>query len=143
MLRLVRAIGRLDELIVLRTQDDRIDTHGMVVLIILYRHLTLSIRSQVRHQLRLMLAYLSQLEEQRIREVERSRQIVGRLGRCLAKHHALVASSLLLRVGTVHTTVDVVTLIVDSTQYATATSVKAVLRLVVPDTIYHTPHGRI
>lgn len=45
MLRLVRVVGRLDKLIVLRAQDDRVNAHGVVILIILYRHLTLGVRS--------------------------------------------------------------------------------------------------
>lgn len=45
MLRLARVVDRLNRLIVLCAQDDHVNAHGVVIPIILYRHLTLSVKS--------------------------------------------------------------------------------------------------
>ena len=64
-----------------------------------------------------------------MRQVERKRHIVLRLIGSISKHHTLVASTLVHRILTLHTAVDVGTLLMNGREHATRITLKHVLTL--------------
>ena len=90
----------------LRTQHDRVNTNRLVLLIILDGDLRFAVRTKIGHLLT-FLADTRECIDQRVRQIQRQRHVVIRLVRRVTEHHALVTRSLLLRVGTTHTHVDI------------------------------------
>ena len=82
------------------------------------RHLALCVRTEIGHHLA-FLADVGQRSHNEMGQVERHRHIVLCLIGGIAKHHALVASSLVIIVLAVHAAVDIGTLLVDGSQDAT------------------------
>ena len=68
-------------------------------------------------------------------QVERDGHIVLRLIGGITKHHTLVASTLLVLVAVVDTTIDVGTLLMDGTEDTTRVAVELVLRLRIADAL--------
>jgi len=60
-LRFGSRISRLDEVVVLGADDDRVDTQGLTFVGVLYRHLALSVGAEVGHEVKLLLANASEL----------------------------------------------------------------------------------
>ena len=67
-----------------------------------------------------------------MRQIERHRHQVLCLVAGIAEHHALVAGTLFVLIAIVHTTVDIVALLMDGGQYAARVAVELVLGLGVP-----------
>ena len=118
----------LVKLVVLGADDDSIDALGNTLIAILHRHLALGIRTQVGHHLT-FLADVGQGAHDEMGQIEGDRHQALRLVGGIAKHHALIASSLVLIFLTIHATVDVGTLLVDGSENATGVAVKLVLGL--------------
>ena len=95
---------------------DGVDALWYAFLRILYGYLALRVGAQVCHLLAL-LAYVSEHAHDELCDVERYGHIVLGLVSGVAEHHALVAGTLLLLVGTRHTAVDIVRLLVDGCEH--------------------------
>ena len=133
---LANAIG-LDELIVLSTYYYSVDANRLVgLVIILNRHLTLSIRTKIRDNT--TLAQGSEFAQQHVCKVKRERHIVKSLVAGITKHHALIAGSLVLLAFAVHTTVDVATLLMYCREHTARVAIKLVLALSITYLIYDT-----
>ena len=105
------------KLIVLRRDDNGIDTLGDTLVAVLNGHLTLGIRAQVGHHLA-FLADVGQRTHDEVCQVQRhGHQALGLVGG-ISEHHTLVAGTLLVLVAIVHAAVDVLALLVDGGQYA-------------------------
>ena len=125
---LAAGLGGGDELVVLGRYDDGVDTAGTAVVVILHRHLTLGVGTQIGHLLALA-ANLGQHNHQVVRQREgQGHEGVG-LVVGIAEHHALVAGTLLLGIGAHHAAVDVGALLVDGGEDAAALGVKLILSL--------------
>ena len=129
---------RHNELVVLSAYHNGMYALWLAIITIFNRHLTLGVRTQISHLLAVrtdighhlpLPADVSQHPQNAMREVERQRDTILRFVRSITKHHTLVASTLLLRVLTFHTTVDVTALFVDGIQHTTTFAVKLVRRL--------------
>ena len=68
------------------------------------------------------------------------RHVLFSVTACIAEHHSLVTRTLLLRVGTYHTSIDICALLVDCREYTARVTVEHVVRLVVADTVNHITH---
>ena len=116
----------------LRTQHDRIDTNRLVLLIKLDGDLRFAVRTKISH----LLSFLADTREcidQRVRQIQSQRHVVIRLVRRVTEHHALVTRSLLLRVGTTHTHVDIGRLRMQRRQYTATLRFELILRFCVTD----------
>ena len=92
--------------------NDGVDALRDVVVAILYGYLRLRVWTQIGHNLS-FLAYLGKSLHEQVGKVERNRYIAVCLVSGIAKHHALVASSLFFFYLTRDTHVDVGTLFVN------------------------------
>ncbi len=117
-----------DARVVLRRDDNGINTHRLVLVVILDSHLTLGIGAQVGH-LRALLADMGQCINYGVRHVEREGHVVLRFHRGVTEHHALVARTLRHLRRTAHAHIDVRRLRVNSRQDTTALRLKLILRL--------------
>ena len=81
---------------VLRRHNDRVEAHGLVVVVVLDGDLSLAIRTQVGD--RPVLANLGQTTREVVREVNRERHQLGGVVARVAEHQALVAGALLVEV---------------------------------------------
>ena len=90
---------------------------GNASVTVLYGHLALGVGTQIGHNLSL-LSNLGQCTHDEVRQVERHGHQALRLVGGIAEHHTLVAGSLVFVVLAVHTTVDVLALLMDGCQYA-------------------------
>ena len=117
----------------LGTDDDGIDTQGLPLVRILDRHLTLGVGTEVRHQVKLLLADTGEFLQESMRQVKRQRHQRRRLTTGVAEHDPLVACSLLLGCEALDTTVDISALPMDSGEDSTAIGVEAISALVVAD----------
>ena len=116
------------ELVVLRRDDDGIDALGNACIAILDGDLTLGVRTQIGHHLTL-LADLCEGAHDEMREVERhGHEILGLVGG-IAEHHTLVASALLVLVAIIDTAVDVLALLMDSSEDTAGVAVELVFGL--------------
>ena len=104
----------LVKLVVLRADHDGVDALGDAGIAVLYRHLTLGIRTQIGHHLS-FLADIGQRAHDEVGQIETDGHIALRLVGGVAEHHTLIASTLLVLVAVVDTAVDVGTLLVDGT----------------------------
>ena len=127
-LSLLRVVSRLDKLIMLCRNHNGIDTNRTAVVIIFYSHLALRVRTQVSHHLTFT-ADFSQYHQQLMCQVERQRHIVFSFIGSVAEHHTLVAGTLIHRVLTFHSTVNVRALFVNSREYATRVTFEHILTL--------------
>ena len=124
-------VGGLDKLVMLGAHHDGVDTHRTVCgTVVLNRHLTLGIGTQVRHQAAVA-TYLSQLVHQAVGQLEGERHERRCLIARITEHHALVASALLGEFGTLHATVDVVALLMQRAEHAARLAVEFQLTVVV------------
>ena len=105
--------------------------------VVFYGELRLRVRSQVRHQLRGLLAYLRKYLQGLVRECERQRHVLVRVAACVAEHHALVPGPLLVRVCHDHPAVDVLALLVQGGEHPAGVPVEHVVRLVVANPVDH------
>ena len=131
-----RIVCGKDELVVLCAHHNGVNTHGCVVVVIFYGHLTLGIGAQIGHLLSFATNFGQHLQ-QAVREVERKGHVVLCLIGGIAEHHTLVAGTLLFAVLTVHTTVDVTALFVNSREHTTGIALEHVLALGVADAVDH------
>ena len=114
--------------------DDGVDAHGLVLLVVFDGHLALGIGAQVGHHAALA-PYVGQHAQQSVGQVQGQRHVVLRLVGGVAKHHALVAGALVLAVLTVDAAVDVVALFVDGGEHAAGVALEHVLTLGVSDAV--------
>ena len=124
----------LVKFVVLGRDDDGVDTLGHTCVTILHGDLALRVGTQVSHHLTL-LADVGQRAHDKVGQVERDGHVRLRLISGVAEHHALVAGTLLLLVGTIDATVDVLALLVDGTEDAARVAVELVLRLRITDAL--------
>ena len=128
----------------LSAHHDGVYPTWLVVLTIFDSHLALGIGAQIGSHLAVgthighhptLPADVSQHAQDAVREVERQRHAVFRLVGGIAKHHALVASTLFLWVFALHTAVDVATLLMNGIEHSTALSVELIGRLRVANAV--------
>ena len=117
------------ELVVLGAHYNGMHTHRMMVRGELDGELRLGVRPQVRHHLRLVVAYIRQDLQQAVGERKGEGHVVFGVTAGVAEHHALVAGALLLLNGTDYAAVDVGALLVDGADDAAAGSVETVFGL--------------
>lgn len=135
---LLVAVDSLDKIIMLRRNDNRVYTDRLAVLIIFYRHLAFGVRTKISH----FLAFatdVGQHAQDSVAEVKRQRHIILRLVRGIAEHHALVSRTLVHRVLTFHTAVDVRTLFMNGREHAATLGLELVFGLGITDTADGTP----
>ena len=118
----------------LSRNHDGINALWNIVVGVLYGNLALRVWTKISHHLAL-LADSSQLLHDQLSQVEGNRHVVVCLIGSITEHHALVASTLVLIFLTAHATVDVVTLLMDSSQHTTRVAIKLVLALGVTDVL--------
>ena len=94
------------KVVVLRAEHDGLDAHGGAIVVVLNGDLALRIGTQIGHDLALF-PNVRQLTEQTMRQFQSQWHVVVRLAARVAKHHALVACPLILRIGALHALVDV------------------------------------
>ena len=138
------AVGGRDEIIVLGGDHDGVDAHGMVVVVVFYRHLALGVGAQVALALsfgsdishgRLLAADFREFLQEMVAEAYGERDIDRGLVAGVAEHHSLVAGALFLGVGTLHAAVNVGALLVHGREYATRFAVEFQCRVVVADRV--------
>ena len=127
--------SRHNKLVVLGAHHDGVHALRLAIIPIFNRHLTLGIRSQIRHFLAVgtdighhlsLPADVSQHLQDAMREVERQRHTVLRLVRGITKHHALITRTLIFRILAFHASVNVTTLFMDGIQHATTLPIKLI-----------------
>ena len=118
VLRCLRRVARGDKIIVLGADNDCVDAHRMIMLVIFHCHLTLGVGTQICHFL-MLAADGAQLAEDRMGEVEGQRHVVLGLVAGIAKHHSLVAGALLVRILALYASVDVGALLMDGVEHTT------------------------
>ena len=122
------------ELIVLSRNDYGIDTHWTVLLIIFDSHLTLGIRTKIRHKVGL-LTNLGKFDKEELAQFEGQRHIVVALVGRITEHHSLVACALKGFLMANDSTVDVIALLVDGTENTTAVAIEFILSLGIADAV--------
>lgn len=106
--------------------DDGIDAHRAVVLVVFDSHLALGIGAEISHVYTLA-ADFGKGHHQRVAQRERQGYIERRLVGGVAEHHALVSGALLEGLVALNATVDVGTLLVHGKQHAARVAVEAQL----------------
>ena len=125
-----------DELVVLCTEHNSVDADRDIVIAVFDGHLALGIRSEISH-LFLLATNFSQHNQQAVSQIQTERHIIVGLVGSIAKHHALVARSLVFANLTIHTSIDVCTLFVNGREDSTRISFEHVLCLGVADAVDH------
>ena len=120
------------KLIMLRGDDDGINTLRNTIVTILYCYLTLGIRAQIGHLLS-FLANLSKSTHNKMGKIQGYRHQVLCFICSVTKHHSLIASSLILVILTIHTTIDVIALLVNGCQDTAGVPIKLILCLRIAD----------
>nr|GFC25831.1 hypothetical protein [Tanacetum cinerariifolium] len=120
------------EVVVLRADNDGFDGLGVVVVGVANGYLAFGVGAQVSHLLP-KLADNRQLLQQAVRQVERQRHIVICFVGGIAKHHALVAGTLLFGGLAHHALVDVGRLLVQAVHHLAGVGVEEIFGLVVAD----------
>ena len=123
---LTASFGCGDELIVLRGDNNGIDSHGVVAIVVFHRYLALCIGAEIGHHLPLA-ADARERNHQVVSQGERQRHVVVGLIIGITKHHTLVASTLIFCINTLNTAIDVGTLLVNGTENATAFRVEFII----------------
>jgi len=131
-----RVISRLNKVIVLRRNNNSINTDRSSVVVIFNRHLALGVRTEVGHHL-FFAADISQHLQNAVCQIKRKRHIVFCLVRCIAEHHALIARTLFHRVLTLYATVDVGTLLMNGRKHTARVTFEHVLSFSVTDFLNH------
>ena len=121
-----------DKLVVLRAHHNGINALRAAFVVVLNSHLALGVGTEVSHFLALA-AYLGKHREEFVGKGERQGHISVGLVAGVAEHHALVAGTLLLRLGAVDAAVDVCALLMDSREDAAAFGLKLIGGLGVTD----------
>ena len=116
------------KLVVLSGNDNGINALGHASIAVLHGHLAFRVGTEIGHHPS-FLPDVCQRAHDEVGQVERHRHIALCLVGSIAKHHSLVACSLLLLVAIVNTSADVTTLLVDGTEDAAGVSVELILRL--------------
>ena len=130
------------EFVVLGAQDDGMHFQGLVRLpVVLDGELALGIRSQVGHQLDLVVADIGEDFQQFVAQVQRKRHVVFGVPAGVAEHHALVAGALLVFAGAFHAAVDVGALFMQGAENAAAGGVEHVVGLGIADPADGVAHG--
>ena len=122
----------LQELVMLRADDDGVDAQGLPAFVIFHRHLRLGVGAEVLH-VATFFADGGQLLQQHVRQVDGEGHVVLGLLAGEAEHHALVAGALVFRLLAPNALVDVVRLSVQGRHDAARLRVELILRLVVSD----------
>ena len=117
-----------DEFIVLRAHHNSVDAHCTVVVIIFHRHLAFRVGTEIGHHLAFT-ANISEHNEDVVCQRKGKRHVAIRFVISIAKHHALVACTLQFRSFALNATVDVIALIVDGRENATAIGIKHIFCL--------------
>ena len=146
---LLRAVDRRHELVVLGRDDDGVHAHRLVLLVILDGHLRLGVWTQIRRHPplaqighgRSLATNGGQLDEQQVRQVEREGHVVVGLVAGVAKHHTLVAGTLLHGIGALHAPVDVGRLFVNGREDTARVGIELVRTLIISNPVdYPTGH---
>ena len=124
------------KLVVLCGNDDCVYALRNSTLAVLYCYLTLGIRTQVCHHFAL-LANLRQSTHNEMGQVKAHGHEILRLIGCIAEHHALVTGTLIVISLPIDPSVDVLTLLMYSSENTTRVTIKLVLSLGVA----YTPNG--
>ena len=104
------------KLIVLSGQHNSVNALRPVLIVIFNGHLALGIRTQIGH-LTSLAPNISQGTQQVVCKVKAQGNVVLRLVGGIAEHHTLISCSLLFRILTVHTAVDVIALLMYGAQH--------------------------
>ena len=152
------ALVQIVEIVVLGGDDDGVDLHRAVLLVIFHCHLALGIGAQIATAVSLCIgvgeiggggvvlslaADFRQLFEQRVRQSDSQRNQQRSLVAGIAEHHPLVACALVVGIGALHTAVDVVALLMDGREHAARFRVKLVVGVVVADLLDHLAGGAV
>ena len=120
------------EIIMLGRDDDGVNAQRLVVVRVLDGHLALGVRAEVGHDLALA-ANLAELLKESVSQIDGEGHKFLCVAAGVAEHHALVSSALLLLVCTNDTLVNVMALLVEGRDDATALRVELILALVISD----------
>ena len=132
---------------VLGGDDDRVDAHRAVVLVVLHSDLGLAVRTEIVE--RAVLAHLGQTARHFMRERDGQRHKLARFVAGVAEHHALVSgavgeivalAALLALERLVDAHCDIGGLLVDGREHRAGLAVKAELRAVVADVAHNVAH---
>ena len=124
--------------VVLGRDHDRVDALRLVIVAVLNGHLAFAVGAQVGHHLPFA-AYVGQLDQDFVRQIKWQRHVVVRLIGRIAKHHTLVTSTLVFRIGTLYPLVDIGRLLVDGRENTTGMRLEHVFGLGVADAGDHLP----
>ena len=125
-------VGRLDEIIMLGRNYNCIDADRRTVIIVFNSYLTLGVRTEISHFFTFATDVGQHLQDAMC-QVERKRHVVFCFVSSIAKHHALVACTLLHRVLTFYTTVNVGALLMNGGQYTARVTFEHVLAFGIAD----------
>ena len=126
----------------LRRNNDCINAHRAVVVVVFNSHLTLRVGTQISHHLALTANFGKHNQDfVRQRQGEGHERICFLIG--ITKHHTLVARTLIHGVFTFHTAVDVGTLFVDGRKDTAAFGIKLIFRLCVTNALDSAAHNRL
>ena len=115
VLRQCRARG--DEFVMLGGDHYGVDAHGLAVRGVFYGYLALGVGAQIGHE-RGVAAYVGELAQKQMAQVEGQRHVVGGLVAGVAEHHALVAGALVLGIIALYAAVDVGALLVEGREHS-------------------------
>ena len=115
----------LDKIIMLSRNNDCINTLRNIVIRVFYRYLTLGIRTEISHYLT-FLTDSSEFLHDKLCQVKRDWHIIICLIGSIAEHHTLVTSTLVFIFLTAHTTVDIITLLMNGSKNTTRVTIKLV-----------------
>ncbi len=128
----------IDLWVMLGRENDGIDTAGLAFGVIAEGNLALGIRAQPRQQA--IFTQFGLTLDQPMRVVDRrGHKRVGFVS-CVAKHQALVASTLIFRLAAVNALGDIDTLLANQVNHAAGRAVKADIRRVIANADNHIAH---
>ena len=125
-------IGRLNEIIVLGRNYNRINADRIAVIIIFNGYLALGVRTQIRHHLSFATDIRQHLQDT-VGKIQGERHIVFCFVSGITEHHALVARTLFHRIPALHTTVDVGALLMNGGKHATRIALEHILAFGIAD----------
>ena len=116
--------------------DDGVDPHRIVVLVVLDRDLALAVGTKIGELS--ALAHRGESSRELVRESDCGGHQLGVLVRGITEHHALVACA-----AGIHAHGDVARLLVDARNHGTRIRVEAIERIVVANGLHHAAHERL
>ena len=128
----LRIIFRLDKVIMLRRNNNCINTNRSSVVVIFDSYLAFCIGTKVSHHLSFT-TDISQHLQNAVCQIKRKRHIVFRFIGSITEHHTLVARTLFHRILTFHTTVDIGALLMNGGKHTARVTFEHVLSFGIAD----------